>query len=217
MGGKELKPEDKGISEEAREPVLAQPTDFEIVMERMAPDQNIVDQPPFSWLANDEDLFPPEFFLQEPREVCIAFLRAVGYLTNPRYSHITKSIAFSHKQVDNARRLMKTEYRDLFEYIIDQLKKRLESFPYALEYLHEYFDTYSEYFVANGSQREKKDSPKTYAAFSVTLATLHQSLKLIGLPELLPDLSAASDVEESLPAKSRTNRRFRVNKSGSLK
>lgn len=183
------------------------------VPEFMAPDQNILDQPPFNWICEDKSIFPLDLFLAD--HGVAYFIRAwfaYGELDCRPYTH------YYHKRdvlASKAHELINPDYRDqdLLDYLKGKISAAFGKYPYSLEYLQEYWRSKGK-FTDSGDRSKLGDKTGkilTYAAYADIHLRLERGAKWVGLGEVLPEASAALDVAEAMPqGKTPANKFFRL-------
>ncbi len=201
--------------EKADRPDADNQNDFVVVPEYLAPDQNIADQPPFTWLELDEEVFPDDFFIDNP-DAFHYFLRAAGCHTPTSRGLYTKNAPLA---VISAYSMLSPQYQniDTFLHVTEKLKTVLETkYSYSIQYIQEVWGVHTRLFDPKGQPYHNSERRPTYAAYYAGLKQLRESAKLTGLDEVLPSAAAVTEVNKALPPKNQTNRIFRLFRSGAL-
>ncbi len=149
------------------------------VPEKLRPDQNLLDQPPYTWLAADPAILPVDFFSTEEGEPIFIRLVTKYDLTTLSYEH--RQFLFQH---------LDPRYASIEEASKYHRKARafLEEFPYGVDYLQEKWLQYV-HFDRKGDPTQTIWQGQTYAAYAATKLSgelARQTGKWAGLEELLP-------------------------------
>lgn len=180
------------------------------IAEFLEPQQGILYQPPFNWIREDERIFPDDLFFDDLGYPYFMRIWFVYDLNNAAYYRSRRENLYA-----KALKLISVEYRDddLLSYLRLKITEAVEKYPYALEYLCEYWSL-KNYFSDSGDRslgRSKHLRILSYAAYADVSLKLERGAKLAGLDDELPEASVALDIVEAMPAgKPDTNKYFRL-------
>lgn len=173
-----------------------------LVESHLGPTQNILDQPPFTWLRENTDILPPDFFLNPEEGFVVYVARLV-----PKVALWEVKRVLSEKHRDQAMSRVHTGEMWL-----------ATNFPMAHEYLYANWQRRCGY-DNKGNRLTRGFSPPpalSYAAYRVREERQKDQARWVGLAALLPGLETAEDIGAAMPAKGKVNVYFRLFRSGAI-
>lgn len=178
---------------------------FVVVPEYLGEQQNILDQPPYSWLREDTDILPPDIFVDDSSGFA-GYMRAVAL----------------YKEAWEVKKLFTSPYQNGVQLRIYRGRTYLsdDNFHLAIDYLYKIWTTSTkDRYDVNGNPRKtgfKFPVPLSYVAWRLQQEQEAERRQLTGLDELLPVLSTSSSVLNAMPPKRRVNKYFRIFHSGAV-
>lgn len=193
-----------------------------VVPVRLAPNQRILDQPPYWWLQTNREILPEGIFAKPTIKV---FGFPKDFLADPDtyedhlFAYFMRGLPLGGG--DGAawiRPILAEPYKPQAMSIMYAAEQYLNRYPYAREYLEKMWLWKRDRFDKLGRQKTQPfplEPPLSYVGWRAEQEKKTET-KWAGLEELLPDASAAEEVVAALPDKSRTNRFYRLLTSGAL-
>ncbi|MCL4359975.1 hypothetical protein M1555_01835 [Patescibacteria group bacterium] len=179
----------------------------------LSPGQNILDQPPYSWVETVLEL-PKDYFVDDTHGYTL-LLRAVAY----REAERARMPASGWWKLSALTYHIQSRYRSTVSLTAQRTYDWLaRNYPGSAEYLYLYWASQEQDWTERGEPTGRRNDPVlSYAGWAGRQQGLRAGLLEAGIYETAPDsFSTPDDIASSLPPKGEVNRRFRMLHSGAL-